>query len=217
MAISAALNKRPRGQMIDVSMLDSVLTTMGWVVSNYLIGGVIPAQQGNENITSSPSGTFRTSDGLINIAANEERQWLALIAHLDCSYLAEDSRFVTRDKRKIHRYELIAILEPYLRKKSALEWESELTAIGVPAGVVLTVPEILAHPHIAHRGLLAEFEHVQGLQKPISVLRTGFQSDGQPISVDTPPPVIGEHNDEILGELGYDGEAIEQLRQEGVI
>ena len=104
-----------------------------------------------------------------------------------------------------------------LKKKSAIEWEGELTAIGVPAGVVMTVPEILAHPHIAHRGLLAVFEHVQGLQKPITVVRTGFQSDGQPASVDTPPPVIGEHNDEILGELGYDGEAIEKLRQEGVI
>ena len=217
MAISAALNKRPRGQMVDVSMLDSVLTTMGWVVSNYLIGGVIPAQQGNENITSAPSGTFQTSYGLINIAANEERQWLALVTHLNCQHLAKDSRFVTRDYRKIHRYELIAELEPYLKNKSALEWEVELTAIGVPAGVVMTVPEILAHPHIAHRGLLAEFENVQGLEQSISVMRTGFQSDGQPASVDTPPPVIGEHNHEILRELGYDGETIEQLRQKGII
>ena len=217
MAISAALNKRPRGQMVDVSMLDSVLTTMGWVVSNYLIGGVIPAQQGNENITSAPSGTFQTSYGLINIAANEERQWLALAAHLNCPHLAKDSRFVTRDNRKKHRYELIAELEPYLKNKSALEWEVELTAIGVPAGVVMTVPEILAHPHIAHRGLLAEFENVQGLEQSISVMRTGFQSNGQPASVDTPPPVIGEHNNEILRELGYDGETIEQLRQKGII
>ena len=217
MAISAALNKRPRGQMVDVSMLDSVLTTMGWVVSNYLIGGVIPAQQGNENITSAPSGTFQTSYGLINIAANEERQWLALVAHLNCPHLAKDSRFVTRDNRKIHRYELIAELEPYLKNKSALEWEVELTAIGVPAGVVMTVPEILAHPHIAHRGLLAEFENVRGLEQSISVMRTGFQSDGQPASVDRPPPVIGEHNNEILRELGYDGETIEQLRQKGII
>ena len=217
MAISAALNKRPRGQMVDVSMLDSVLTTMGWVVSNYLIGGVIPAQQGNENITSAPSGTFQTSYGLINIAANEERQWLALVAHLNCPHLAKDSRFVTRDSRKIHRYELIAELEPYLKNKSALEWEVELTAIGVPAGVVMTVPEILAHPHIAHRGLLAEFENVQGLEQSISVMRTGFQSNGQPATVDTPPPVIGEHNNEILRELGYDGETIEQLRQKGII
>lgn len=217
MAISAALNKRPRGQMVDVSMLDSVLTTMGWVVSNYLIGGVIPAQQGNENITSAPSGTFQTSYGLINIAANEERQWLALVAHLNCPHLAKDSRFVTRDNRKIHRHELIAELEPYLKNKSALEWEVELTAIGVPAGVVMTVPEILAHPHIAHRGLLAEFKNVKGLERSISVMRTGFQSDGQPASVDTPPPVIGEHNNEILRELGYDGERIEQLRQKGII
>lgn len=217
MAISAALNKRPRGQMIDVSMLESVLTSMGWVISNYLIGGIIPAQQGNENVTSAPSGTFQTSDGLINIAANEERQWSALIEHLNCSHLAEDRRFKNRDNRKIHRFELIAALEPYLKKKSALEWEGELTAVGVPVGVVMTVPEILAHPHIAHRGLLAEFDDIQGLQQPISIMRTGFQSDGQPTSVDIPPPIIGSHNDEILNELGYNSDAIEQLKQEGII
>ena len=90
MAISAALNKRPRGQAIDVAMLDSLLTTMGWVVSNYLIGGVIPTQQGNENMTSAPSGTFQTGDGLLNISANEEKQWKALVHHLGCEHLSND-------------------------------------------------------------------------------------------------------------------------------
>ena len=217
MAVSAALNKRPRGQMIDVSMLDSVLTTMGWVISNHLIGGVQPAQHGNENTTSAPSGTFQTSDGLINIAANEERQWLALIRQIGCPHLVDDDRFATRDNRKLHRQALISALDPYLKRKSAAEWEAELTAKGVPTGVVMTVPDILAHPHIAHRGLLSQFENVTAAEGPVSVMRTGFQSDGQPVSVDTPPPVLGAHNDELLKELGYDETAIAQLSQEGVI
>ena len=217
MAVSAALNKRPRGQMIDVSMLDSVLTTMGWVVSNYLIGGIQPAQHGNENTTSAPSGTFQTADGLLNIAANEERQWQALIKHIGCPHLAEDDRFATRDNRKLHRQALSQALDPYLRQKSASEWEAELTDIGIPAGVVMTVPDILAHPHIAHRGLLSQFDNVPAAAGPVSVMRTGFQSDGQPVSVDTPPPVLGAHNHELLKDLGYDEAAIAQLSQEGVI
>ena len=217
MAVSAALNKRPRGQMIDVSMLDSVLTTMGWVVSNYLIGGIQPAQHGNENTTSAPSGTFQTADGLLNIAANEERQWQALIKHIGCPHLADDDRFATRDNRKLHRQALSRALDPYLRQKSATEWERELTDIGIPAGVVMTVPEILAHPHTAHRGLLSQFDNIQAATGPVSVMRTGFQSDGQPASVDTPPPVLGAHNHELLKDLGYDESAIEQLSQEGVI
>ena len=217
MAVSAALNKRPRGQMIDVSMLDSVLTTMGWVISNYLIGGVQPAQHGNENTTSAPSGTFQTADGLINIAANEERQWLALIRQIGCPHLADDDRFATRDNRKLHRQALISALDPYLKQKSAAEWEVELTAKGIPAGVVMTVPDILAHPHIAHRGLLSRFDNVPAVEGSVSVMRTGFQSDGQPVSVDTPPPVLGAHNHELLKELGYDETAIAQLIQEGVI
>ena len=217
MAISAALNKTPRGQFIDVSMLDSVLATMGWVVSNHLIGGVEPAKHGNENVTSAPSGTFRTGDGLLNIAANEERQWQSLISHLGCEHLAEDVRFKTRDDRKAYRAELTGELEIWLAGKSAAQWEDELTALGVPVGIVMSVPEILEHNHTRHRGLLADFEDVAGIDRDISVVRTGFQTDGQPMKVDSPPPTFGQHNEDLLGELGYDRDAIDRFRREGVI
>ena len=217
MAISAALNQTPRGQFIDVSMLDSVLTTMGWVVSNHLIGGVEPAKHGNENVTSAPSGTFRTGDGLLNIAANEERQWQSLISHLGCEHLAEDVRFKTRDDRKAYRAELTGELEIWLAGKSAAQWEDELTALGVPVGIVMSVPEILEHNHTRHRGLLADFEDVAGIDRDISVVRTGFQTDGQPMKVDSPPPTFGQHNEDLLGELGYDRDAIDRFRREGVI
>ena len=217
MAISAALNRKPRGQFIDVSMLDSVLTTMGWVVSNHLIGGVQPAKHGNENITSAPSGTFRTGDGLLNIAANEERQWQALISHLGCEHLAEDARFETRDDRKAHRGELTGELEIWLAGKSAAQWESELTSLGVPVGVIMSVPEILENEHTRHRGLLADFVDVAGIDRDISIVRTGFQTDGTPMKVDSPPPTLGQHNEDLLRELGYDDDAINRFRMEGVI
>ncbi|MEK9853841.1 MAG: CoA transferase [Rhodobiaceae bacterium] len=217
MAISAALNKTPRGQFIDVSMLDSVLATMGWVVSNYLIGGVEPAKHGNENVTSAPSGTFRTGDGLLNIAANEERQWQSLISHLGCEHLAEDARFETRNDRKAHRAELTGELEIWLAGKSAKQWESELTSLGVPVGIVMSVPDILENEHTSHRGLLADFDDVAGIDRDISVVRTGFQTDGMPMKVSSPPPALGQHNEDLLRELGYDDDAINMFRTKGVI
>ena len=217
MAISAALNKTPRGQFIDVSMLDSVLATMGWVVSNYLIGGVEPAKHGNENVTSAPSGTFRTGDCLLNIAANEERQWQSLISHLGCEHLAEDARFETRNDRKAHRAELTGELEIWLAGKSAKQWESELTSLGVPVGIVMSVPDILENEHTNHRGLLADFDDVAGIDRDISVVRTGFQTDGMPMKVSSPPPALGQHNEDLLRELGYDDDAIDMFRTKGVI
>ena len=217
MAISAALNSEPRGQFIDVSMLDSVLTTMGWVVSNHLIGGVEPTKHGNENVTSAPSGTFRTQDEPLNIAANEERQWQVLIAHLGCEHLADDDRFRTRDDRKIHRRALTMELEAFLASKPAAQWEEELTALGVPVGVVKSVPDILADAHTQHRGLIADFENVKGIDRDISVVRMGFQADYKPMAVATPPPALGQHSEDLLGELGYDKETINRFRVEGVI
>ena len=217
MAISAALNKTPRGQFIDVSMLDSVLATMGWVVSNYLIGGVEPAKHGNENVTSAPSGTFRTGDGLLNIAANEERQWQSLISHLGCEHLAEDARFETRNDRKANRAELTGELEIWLAGKSAKQWESELTSLGVPVGIVMSVPAILENEHTNHRGLLADFDDVTGIDRDISVVRTGFQTNGTPMKVSSPPPTLGQHNEDLLQELGYDDDAINMFREKGVI
>ena len=217
MAISAALNKTPRGQFIDVSMLDSVLATMGWVVSNYLIGGVEPAKHGNENVTSAPSGTFRTGDGLLNIAANEERQWQSLISHLGCEHLAEDARFETRNDRKANRAELTGELEIWLAGKSAKQWESELTSLGVPVGIVMSVPAILENEHTNHRGLLADFDDVTGIDRDISVVRTGFQTNGTPMKVSSPPPTLGQHNEDLLRELGYDDDAIDMFRTKGVI
>ena len=217
MAVCGALNADPRGGLIDVSMLDSVLATMGWVVSNHLIAGLAPSRNGNENVTSAPSGAFRTKDGLLNVAANEERQWQSLAAHLGCDHLTADARFATRDDRKANRAALAEELGRYFMEKTAAEWEEELTGIGVPAGRVLEVPEILAHPHVGHRGLLAEFKDAEGVGRDISVVRTGFRVDDRPAAVDGPPPTLGRHNGEILAELGYDAGQIEQFRKDGVV
>src|SRR4051812_28830658 len=148
-AIAAALFRRERsgeGEFIDVSMLESTLAAMGWVVSNWLIAGVQPQPLGNENMTASPSGTFRTGDGLLNIAANQQQQFEMLCKLIRRPGLAGDARFAGREGRKRNRTELGREIEQALSARSAAEWSRLMNASGVPAGEVLDVPSVLAHP-----------------------------------------------------------------------
>jgi len=216
-AVAAALNARPRGAMIDCSMLESVLTTMGWVVSNHLIAGVTPAPHGNENPTSAPSGTFRTGDGLINIAANKDEQWVLLTDHLGLAHLRTDPHYATRENRKCNRHALRTAIEASLTGHTAKDLSRDLNAIGVPAGAVMAVPDILTHPQIARRGLLSTFKDMPGAGRDIEVMNTGVKLNGAALQVDTPPPRLGEHAGQIWQELGLDSAEIERLRDEGAI
>ena len=216
MMICAALNASPRGAFIDVPMVDSVLATMGWVVSNHLIGGVTPERQGNENPTSAPSGAFQCADGLLNIAANKDEQWHALAHYLGRTDLLEHPDFATREDRKRNRLRLRAELETVLTTRAAGEWADALNMIGVPAGAVMTVPEVLAHPQITERDLLARFEHAPGVGRAIDVMRIGALIDGARPSVATPPPALSADSADILKGLGYSLHEIDALRAEGV-
>jgi crotonobetainyl-CoA:carnitine CoA-transferase CaiB-like acyl-CoA transferase len=216
-AIAAALNAKPRGTFIDVSMLESVMATMGWVISNYLVAGIIPQANGNENVTSAPSGTFQAQDGPINIAANKDEQWAALADHLGCSELRARPAFATREDRKANRFALKAELERALAAKPAETWAAELNAIGVPAGAVLTVPEALASPQVADRGFIGTFADVPGVGRDVSVVRTGIKLNGEAPSVAAPPPELGADNRAIYRELGLSDDEIDNLAREGAI
>lgn len=216
-AISAALNDRANGAFIDVSMLEAVLATMGWAVSNWLIAGLAPTPQGNENPTSAPSGTFMAADGPLNIAANKDEQWVLLARHLGRADLLGHADYASREARKANRLALKAELEAALASKPARVWARELNRLGVPAGAVLDVPEILAHAVIQDRGMLATYPDVPGVGRDVTVVRTGIKLDGSAPAVAAPPPELGTHTTEILGTLGLDAEAIAALRADGVI
>ncbi|MDE2255866.1 MAG: CoA transferase [Betaproteobacteria bacterium] len=219
-AVTSALVGRAqhgRGQFIDVSMLDATLVTMGWVVSNFLIAGREPHPLGNENFTAAPSGTFATGDGLLNIAANRQEQFVALTELIGRPELAHDPRFAEREARKRYRTELKEQIEQALAARSAHEWEGLLAAHGVPAGRVLSVPEALAHPQVRQRELLAHFDSAAGVDRPFDVVRSGFKmSEGNP-DVALPPPRLGEHSEEILGSIGYSVDEIAAMRAQAVI
>jgi CoA:oxalate CoA-transferase len=203
-----------RGRMIDVSMLEATLASMGWVVSNFLNGGVIPVPMGNENFTAAPSGTFRTADGLLNIAANETIQYEKLCDLLQRPELKTDARFCDREIRRGNRAAINHEVEQALTTRGAAEWEVLMMEAGVPAGRVLSVPEILAHPHLRDRNFVTTLQHPDGAQ---NIARGGFQLPSDPIKPKSPAPRLSQDTDHWLRELGYRAEKIAELRSKGVI
>jgi crotonobetainyl-CoA:carnitine CoA-transferase CaiB-like acyl-CoA transferase len=197
-----------------VSMLDAALSTMGWVVSDFLVAGREPQPMGNENRTSAPSGTFATADGALNIAANRQEQWERLCEAIGRTDLLDDPRFATREDRKQHRADLKSALEETLRQKSALDWDEVLQRAGVPAAPVVSVPEALASAQVRHRQLVTTLDSAAGAV-PLVGLPTHV--DGSPVSPAAPPPVLGEHTDEVLDALGLSADDIATLREEGAI
>jgi crotonobetainyl-CoA:carnitine CoA-transferase CaiB-like acyl-CoA transferase len=219
-AICAALvgaRATGEGRLIDVSMLESSLATMGWVVSNYLNCGVIPRPMGNENFTASPSGTFRTADRPLNIAANEDAQYRSLCDLIGRPDLKTDPRFADRQTRKSNRAAMNAEIEPELMRRSAEEWEPEMVAAGIPAGRVLSVPEILGHPHLAQRQFVTSFAGSGTKDDNQHVTSGGFQLDGETAVPMTPAPSLSEHTSAWLDKLGYDKNQIAALRAEGTV
>ena len=214
--VSALFGARATGQgrYLDVSMLEATLASMGWVVSNHLNAGVDPVPMGNDNFTAAPSGTFRTGDGLLNIAANEDKQYAALCRLVGREDLVTDPRFAARQARKVNRAALTEALEAALAARGAAEWEERLIAAGVPAGRVLSVPEVMRQPQVRDRGFVTEFQTAEGAQR---VTRAGFRfGDGNP-APRAPAPQLSADTDRWLTQLGYDAAEIARMRQEGVV
>ncbi len=197
LAITAAVASRHRtgaGCHLDVSMLEATISAMGWTVSNYLIAGVPPEPTGDQNATAAPSGTFDTADGPLNIAANRQEQFESLCRAVGRTDLMSDVRFAEREGRKTHRAALNDELNRTLRSRPAAEWERVLTAVGVPAARILTVPQAVELEQLRHRGFIQELPFPDGSDRPLRVVSSGVLYDGEPLTPVDPPPLLGAHN-----------------------
>lgn len=203
-AICAALVRRGQsgeGAFLDVSMLDSTLVSMGWIVSNLLIAGQQPTPMGNENFTAAPSGTFSTGEGPINIAANKQEQFEKLCDLIGASELKTDARFAERDARKRNRFALKGLIEQQLATADARTWEKKFNEAGIPAGQVLSISQALNQPQVQHRNLFASVPFGNANRASLQLARSGFQVDGKATGPATAPPLRGQHSEEILSEL----------------
>ena len=217
-AIMGALYYREhtgRGQFIDVAMIDSVMPLLGWVAANWLIGGKPPQLLGNDNMTAAPSGTFKTCDGYINIAANEQKQWESLCDVLELPELKTDERFAKRDVRKANRKALTPLIEAKLTQKPTGYWVAALNAKGIPSGDILSLEDALAQPQVAHRGTIQTIEE-PGIG-PLRLFNLSAKFSETPGSLDSPPPRLSAHTGELLHELGYTDEQVAALRARKVV
>jgi formyl-CoA transferase/CoA:oxalate CoA-transferase len=217
-AIVLALLRRTRtgeGGRVDVSLLESLLPTFAYHASTYLLTGKVPARLGNRHPSLAPYETFEAADGPVVLAVGSESLWRDLCASLGEAGLADDPRFRTNAQRVSNYDALRAHLAERLKTRRVDDWLADWEKAGIPCGRVRTVAEALDMPQIQARGLLVDVEHpVAGhgryVGSPIHLSDAGRSSR-------RPPPVLGEHTDEVLQELGLGRAEIDRLRQDGVV
>ena len=215
-AISSALFQRERtgrGQYIDSSMLDVSLMLMGSHITSYMRSGHEPRPKGNQMDRAS-SQLYQAQDAPLMIAASNRGQHERLFLALGRPDIAAQS---SPDEREKLYDEQTGELRKIIAQRTADEWEQYLQSRHVPAGRVRSLSESLRDPQLASRGVLHRHEKIDGIEGPVTVPMAAFKfADGGP-SIETPPPRLGQHTDEVLAGLGYSKDAIAKLRADGLI
>ena len=188
------------GQYVETSLFESALAMSVWESTEYWSTGESPKPLGSANRMSAPYQALATSDGYLTIGANNQKLWRILCAVLEAPELEEDERFADNNSRMDNRAELVAELERRFKAKTTDEWVSLLLAAGVPAGPIRDYKQVLRDdPHVKARHMVTTFEHpVEGTTQ---VLGPAIKLSGTPARVVSPPPLLGQHTDEVLGEL----------------
>jgi crotonobetainyl-CoA:carnitine CoA-transferase CaiB-like acyl-CoA transferase len=205
--------KSGQGQYIDASLFDAALAFSIWDISDYWGTGRVPGPVGTSNRMSAPYQAVQASDGYFVMGATNDKLWRLLCEVLDRRELPNDARFATIANRLENREILIEELEKSFRTKPAEQWVDLLLAAGIPAGRMNSYPEAFASEHARHREMRIEIPHpIEG-----SVPNIGFpvKLSATPQQVRMHPPLLGEHNDMILAELGVQPEEVEILRAAG--
>lgn len=218
-AILAALRHAERtgeGQHIDIALLDSQIAALVNVASSYLVSGSTPQRMGNQHPNIVPYQVFSAADQDFILAVGNDRQFAQLCALIGQPALAQDARFATNPARVKYRTELAGLLQAAFRERGASEWVEALVALGIPAGPINTIADILNDPHTAARGLLHQLTLPGG--EALRLVGPAAQLSATPAQVRLPPPALGQHTETLLSErLGLDADQIAVYRASGVI
>ncbi len=217
-AILAAINERHtsgKGQSLDISLFDSQVSALVNVASNYLISGDIPQRLGNEHPNIVPYQTFATKDGEMVIAVGNDGQFRKLCMLMNLDELAEHPQYATNDKRLENRNALTDILSEAFVKKNTEEWQVIFNDAGIPCGPINNLHQVFQEEQVQARDMVVQVDHPQAGE--VSLVGSPLKLSRTPVSVRRHPPLAGEHNTEILLELGYDEQEIKQLKQNNII
>ncbi|RZP29208.1 CoA transferase [bacterium] len=210
-----ARHRTGRGQFVDVGMLDAVTALLTYQAGIYFATETAPPRLGNRHPTIVPYETLEAEDGDLVVAVGNDQLWKTFCGVLELETLANDARFQTNKDRVSSHDELRPLLVERLKTRPAAEWLSKLKEAGVPCGGVRDLDQLFSDPQIIERAMVVALEHpaaglIQQLGVPIKLGDT-------PGAVRTPPPLLGEHTDAILRELGMSIEEVEALKQSGAV
>ena len=204
-----------QGQYVQLSLFDAAVFGLIPREGEFFATGKVFPRMGSAHPQFVPFQSFATADGHVFIAAFHDALWKKLCATLVVPELAADPRFTDTAGRSRNRSELLAVIEPLLAAQSSAHWVATLEAAGVPVGRINSMADVFEHPQLKHDGMVVDMTHpVAG---DIKVLNNPLRMSANPASVRTPPPLLGEHSDDVLVSLGFNAEGIARLRAEGVI
>ncbi|MCL6452808.1 MAG: CoA transferase [Alicyclobacillus sp.] len=216
-AILAALYRRHstgRGQHIETSLLEAALAYTIWESNEYWVTGRTPERLGTAHRASAPYQVFRTADGYVAIGAANQRTWEKLTNALERPELREDPRFVTNRDRMQNIADLVTAIEDILREKTTDAWLSAFDQHGVPAGPVLTIDQVYQHPQVQARDMDLVSEHPTA--GTVHTIGFPVKYSEMPPKLRHPGPVLGQHTEEVLAELGLTAEDRVRLAELGV-
>jgi formyl-CoA transferase/CoA:oxalate CoA-transferase len=216
-AIAAALLHRERtgeGEFVDVSLLDSQLAWLTYMAANYFATGRDPERAGSRHPTIVPYQAFETRDGVLNVAVGNDDIFRRFCQALGRPELAADPRFSTNPKRVENRGALEPVLETLFRTRTTADWQRALNEHAVPAGPVYRVSDIARDPQVEYRKMILELSHPRA--GTVRQFGPPFRSRHER-GPHTPPPLLGEHTQEVLSALGYTPKQIAELKSKGVI
>ncbi|MBC3876571.1 CoA transferase [Undibacterium sp. FT79W] len=218
-AVMAALTHRDRtgeGQYIDMALLDVQVAMLANMNTNYLASGKPPVRWGNAHPNIVPYQTFATSDGHIIVAAGNDGQYKKFVAAGGEEQLATDERFCTNPARVANREVLIPLLAEMVKRKSRQEWIALLEDAGVPCGPINRLDDVFNDPQVKARGMQITLPHPSA--GSVKLVGSPMKLSATPPDYQSPPPLLGQHTDQILKSvLGYDDEQLSLLRQRGII
>ena len=193
-----------RGQLIDVSLFECAVALEVWETSGYFATGEVPRPLGSAHRVSAPYQAFRTADGSITIGATTPRNWASFCQLLGLEHLQHDPRFATTSQRKQHEGLLAGMIEEVTRRQPSAYWYAQLEEAGIPGGIINRIDQAVADPHLAARGFIRELPHPRA--GPVRATGSLLHFSATPVRLERAGPLLGEHNREVLEEVGFGAE-----------